>query len=86
MIIGRASETARRASRGSFSADDDLLEFHPARGGRHNQDGPPCLHDEIIGIQRRVNPYVLDLFASLLARADGKLGPGEPKLLMKTKR
>ena len=27
-----------------------------------------------------VNPHVLDLFAYLLARADGKLGPGEPKL------
>ena len=29
-----------------------------------------------------VNPHVLDLFAYLSARADGKLGPGEPKLLL----
>lgn len=28
----------------------------------------------------KVNPHVLDLFAYLSARADGKLGPGEPKL------
>jgi hypothetical protein len=33
-----------------------------------------------------VNPHVLDLFAYLSARADGKLGPGEPKLLVETKR
>jgi mono/diheme cytochrome c family protein len=28
---------------------------------------------------RRVRPHVLDLYAYLSARADGKLGPGEPK-------
>jgi mono/diheme cytochrome c family protein len=28
----------------------------------------------------KVNPHVLDLFAYLSARADGKLGPGKPKL------
>lgn len=27
----------------------------------------------------QVNPHVLDLFAYLSARADGKIGPGEPK-------
>jgi len=30
-----------------------------------------------------VNPHVLDLYAYLSARADGQLGPGEPKLLRK---
>jgi hypothetical protein len=30
-----------------------------------------------------VNPHVLDLFAYLTARADGKLGPGEPTVLIK---
>ena len=34
----------------------------------------------------KVNPHVLDLFAYLSARADGKLGPGEPKLWVATKR
>ena len=34
----------------------------------------------------KVNPHVLDLFAYLSARADGKLGPGEPGLLVQTKR
>ena len=29
----------------------------------------------------KVKPHVLDLYAYLSARADGKLGPGEPKLL-----
>ena len=33
-----------------------------------------------------VKPHVLDLFADLSARADGKLGPGEPGLLVQTKR
>lgn len=33
-----------------------------------------------------VNPHVLDLFAYLSARADGKLGPGEPKLSVATQR
>ena len=33
-----------------------------------------------------VNPHVLDLFAYLTARADGKLGPGEPKLWVATRR
>lgn len=30
-----------------------------------------------------VSPHVLDLYAYLLARADGKVGPGEPKKLNK---
>ena len=34
----------------------------------------------------KVNPHVLDLFAYLSARADGKLGPGEPKPWAATKR
>ena len=34
----------------------------------------------------KVNPHVLDLFAYLSARADGKLGPGEPKLRVAIKR
>ena len=34
----------------------------------------------------KVNPHVLDLFAYLSARADGKLGPGKPKLRVATKR
>ena len=34
----------------------------------------------------KVAPHVLDLFAYLSARADGKLGPGEPKLLPATDR
>ena len=34
----------------------------------------------------KVNPHVLDLLAYLSARADGKLGPGEPKLRGATKR
>ena len=29
----------------------------------------------------KIQPHVLDLFAYLSARADGKLGPGKPKLL-----
>ena len=33
-----------------------------------------------------VKPHVLDLFAYLSARADGKLGPGEPKLSVATQR
>jgi hypothetical protein len=32
-----------------------------------------------------VNPHVLDLFAYLSARADGKLGVGKPKLLVNKK-
>ena len=34
----------------------------------------------------QVNPHVLDLYAYLSARADGKLGPGKPGQLAKTKR
>ena len=34
----------------------------------------------------QVNPHVLDLCAYLSARADGKLGPGEPKLSVAPKR
>ena len=34
----------------------------------------------------KVKPHVLDLFAYLSARADGKLGPGEPKRLAATRR
>ncbi len=34
----------------------------------------------------KVNPHVLDLFAYLSARADGKLGPGKPKLMAPSKR
>ncbi len=34
----------------------------------------------------QVNPHVLDLFAYLSARADGKLGPGEPALAVVPKR
>ena len=34
----------------------------------------------------KVNPHVLDLFAYLSARADGKLGPGEPELSVATQR
>ena len=33
-----------------------------------------------------VSPHVLDLFAYLTARADGKLGPGQPKLWVATRR
>lgn len=33
-----------------------------------------------------VNAHVLDLFAYLTARADGKLGPGEPKLWLAAQR
>ena len=33
-----------------------------------------------------VYPHVLDLYAYLSARADGKLGPGEPKLSVATQR
>ncbi len=33
-----------------------------------------------------VKPHVLDLFAYLSARADGKLGPGEPRLSVATQR
>ena len=33
-----------------------------------------------------VSPHVLDLFAYLSARADGKLGPGRPALAVATKR
>jgi hypothetical protein len=34
----------------------------------------------------RVRPHVLDLYAYLSARADGKLGPGKPQLLRSKKR
>ena len=34
----------------------------------------------------KVKPHVLDLFAYLSARADGKLGPGKPKLWVATQR
>ncbi len=34
----------------------------------------------------KVNPHVLDLFAYLSARADGKLGPGKPRLWVAPKR
>ncbi len=34
----------------------------------------------------KVAPHVLDLFAYLSARADGKLGPGEPKLSVASER
>ncbi len=34
----------------------------------------------------KVSPHVLDLFAYLSARADGKLGPGEPELSVEIKR
>lgn len=34
----------------------------------------------------KVNPHVLDLFAYLSARADGKLGPGEPRLMVESRR
>jgi hypothetical protein len=33
----------------------------------------------------KVTPHVLDLYAYLSARADGKLGPGKPKLLIEKK-
>lgn len=34
----------------------------------------------------KVNPHVLDLYAYLSARADGKLGPGEPRRMTQGKR
>lgn len=34
----------------------------------------------------QVNPHVLDLYAYLSARADGKLGPGKPRVLGQAKR
>ena len=34
----------------------------------------------------KVRPHVLDLFAYLSARADGKLGPGRPVLMVESKR
>ena len=34
----------------------------------------------------KVRPHVLDLFAYLTARADGKLGPGRPVLMVESKR
>lgn len=34
----------------------------------------------------KVNPHVLDLFAYLSARADGKLGPGKPTVIAPSKR
>ena len=34
----------------------------------------------------KVRPHVLDLFAYLSARADGKLGPGRPVLMVETRR
>ncbi len=34
----------------------------------------------------KVPPHVLDLYAYLSARADGAIGPGKPKLLVKKKR
>jgi len=33
----------------------------------------------------KVSPHVLDLFAYLTARADGKIGPGKPELLVANK-
>jgi hypothetical protein len=33
-----------------------------------------------------VSPHVLDLFAYLTARADGKIGPGKPGLLVEKKK
>ena len=38
------------------------------------------------GADPKVNPHVLDLFAYLSARADGKLGPGEPRRLAEPRR
>lgn len=34
----------------------------------------------------KINPHVLDLYAYLTARADGKLGPGKPTTMVEKRR
>lgn len=61
---------------------DALLEEIMRRErGKGGQVIMPAWEDDA-----RVNPHVLDLYAYLSARADGKLGPGKPRRMATKKR
>jgi|NGEPerStandDraft_6_1074524.scaffolds.fasta_scaffold01457_1 mono/diheme cytochrome c family protein len=53
---------------------------------RRERGSPALIVMPAWGIDPKVTPHVLDLYAYLSARADGKLGPGKPKLLVEKKR
>ena len=53
---------------------------------RRERGSPALILMPAWGIDPKVTPHVLDLYAYLSARADGKLGPGKPKLLVEKKR
>jgi hypothetical protein len=57
---------------------EDILRQQ--RGGRARVPMPAWQTDAAI------EPHVLDIYAYLLARADGKLPPGQPKLIRSSKR
>ena len=58
-----------------------LAELMRRERGRRSQVSMPAWATD-----PKVNPHVLDLFAYLSARADGKLGPGMPKRLGEDRR
>ena len=64
------------------SARDAMIEevMRQERGARGGVIMPAWEGDS------KVRPHVLDLFAYLSARADGKLGPGRPVLMVESKR
>jgi len=53
---------------------------------RRERGSPALIVMPAWGIDPKVTPHVLDLYAYLSARADGKLGPGKPKLMVEKKR
>ncbi|MFM2399856.1 MAG: hypothetical protein RL341_2013 [Pseudomonadota bacterium] len=53
---------------------------------RQNRNAPVRIIMPAWEADADIKPHVLDLYAYLLARADGKLGPGKPVLLREKKR
>jgi cytochrome c553 len=78
-IVLQASETNRDDR---SAVREALIEdvMRRERSGRGQIVMPAWEADPI------VNPHVLDLFAYLSARADGKLGPGKPQVMAPSKR
>jgi hypothetical protein len=84
LVLPDADTSSSDSAKSRESMIDEVLQ--QGRKGRQGRQGrfkvvmPAWEGDPI------VNPHVLDIFAYLSARADGKLGVGKPTLLVNKKR
>lgn len=77
VVIAHETTANHGTSNNEARVDEVMQQERRARG----QIVMPAWEDDPI-----VGPLVLDVFAYLLARADGKLGPGQPVRLVQPKR